>query len=97
MHRGDFVTNYYRPPVKAKGFDTFGPMGPVLVTADEIDPTNSNIRTYVNGEIKQDDNTPSAPQRGRTDRLYSEFKRWSRATQFGPAPPRAFRTFTLAM
>ncbi|MCB0091612.1 MAG: fumarylacetoacetate hydrolase family protein [Caldilineaceae bacterium] len=53
----DFVTNYYRPPVKAKGFDTFGPMGPVLVTADEIDPTNSNIRTYVNGELKQDDNT----------------------------------------
>jgi 5-oxopent-3-ene-1,2,5-tricarboxylate decarboxylase / 2-hydroxyhepta-2,4-diene-1,7-dioate isomerase len=53
----DFVTDYYRPPVKAKGFDTFGPMGPVLVTADEIDPTHVNIRTYLNGELKQDGNT----------------------------------------
>ena len=53
----DFVGNYYRPPVKAKGFDTFGPMGPVLVTADEIDPTNTEIRTYVNGELKQQGNT----------------------------------------
>lgn len=53
----DFVGNYYRPPVKAKGFDTFGPMGPYLVTADEIDPTNVEIRTYVNGELKQQDNT----------------------------------------
>ena len=53
----DFVTNYYRPPVKAKGFDTFGPIGPVLVTPDEIDPTNANIRTYVNGELRQNGNT----------------------------------------
>lgn len=53
----DFVGNYYRPPVKAKGFDTFGPMGPVLVTADEIDPTNATIRTYVNGELRQEGNT----------------------------------------
>ena len=53
----DFVGNYYRPPVKAKGFDTFGPMGPVLVTADEIDPTNAEVRTYVNGELRQQGNT----------------------------------------
>lgn len=53
----DFVTDYYRPPVKAKGFDTFGPVGPFLVTADEIDPTNLGIRTYVNGELRQDGNT----------------------------------------
>lgn len=53
----DFVGNYYRPPVKAKGFDTFGPMGPVLVTADEIDPTNTEIRTTINGELKQQGNT----------------------------------------
>lgn len=53
----DFVGNYYRPPVKAKGFDTFGPMGPVLVTADEIDPENTEVRTYVNGELKQQGNT----------------------------------------
>jgi 5-oxopent-3-ene-1,2,5-tricarboxylate decarboxylase/2-hydroxyhepta-2,4-diene-1,7-dioate isomerase len=53
----DFVTNYYRPPLKAKGFDTFGPLGPVLVTADEIDPANARIRTYVNGELRQEGNT----------------------------------------
>lgn len=53
----DFVGNYYRPPVKAKGFDTFGPLGPYLVTADEIDPADVEIRTYVNGELKQQDNT----------------------------------------
>ena len=53
----DFVGNYYRPPVKAKGFDTFGPMGPVLVTADCIDPTSTEVRTYVNGELKQQGNT----------------------------------------
>jgi 5-oxopent-3-ene-1,2,5-tricarboxylate decarboxylase / 2-hydroxyhepta-2,4-diene-1,7-dioate isomerase len=54
----DFVTNYYRPPVKAKGFDTFGPLGPWLVTADEIaDPANLDLRTYVNGELRQAGNT----------------------------------------
>jgi 5-oxopent-3-ene-1,2,5-tricarboxylate decarboxylase / 2-hydroxyhepta-2,4-diene-1,7-dioate isomerase len=53
----DFVTDYYRPPVKAKGFDTFGPIGPVLVTSDQIDPTNVNLRTYVNGDLRQEGNT----------------------------------------
>lgn len=53
----DFVTNYYRPPVKAKGFDTFGPLGPFLVSAADLDPTNVNVRTYVNDELKQDGNT----------------------------------------
>lgn len=54
----DFVTNFYRPPVKAKGFDTFGPVGPYIVTADEIaDPDNLNLRTYVNGALKQQGNT----------------------------------------
>ncbi len=53
----DFVGNYYRPPVKAKGHDTFGPMGPVLVSADQIDPTNVEIRTYVNDELRQQGNT----------------------------------------
>ena len=53
----DFVTNYYRPPVKAKGFHTFGPIGPVWVTADEIDPNNTQIITRVNGEVRQDGNT----------------------------------------
>jgi 5-oxopent-3-ene-1,2,5-tricarboxylate decarboxylase/2-hydroxyhepta-2,4-diene-1,7-dioate isomerase len=54
----DFVTNFYRPPVKAKGFDTFGPLGPWLVTADEIpDDGALDLRTYVNGELRQQGNT----------------------------------------
>ena len=40
---------------RGKSFDTFAPLGPVLVTADEIpDPNNLGIRTIVNGEKVQD-------------------------------------------
>jgi 5-oxopent-3-ene-1,2,5-tricarboxylate decarboxylase / 2-hydroxyhepta-2,4-diene-1,7-dioate isomerase len=54
----DFVTNYYRPPIKAKGFDTFGPLGPWVVTADELpDVSNLELRTTVNGEVRQQGNT----------------------------------------
>jgi len=54
----DFVQSFYRPPVKAKGFDSFGPLGPWMVTADAFgDPTNVTIRTFVNGELKQEGNT----------------------------------------
>jgi 5-oxopent-3-ene-1,2,5-tricarboxylate decarboxylase/2-hydroxyhepta-2,4-diene-1,7-dioate isomerase len=54
----DFVDNYYRPPVKAKGFDTFGPMGPWLVTTDELPDSGAlELRTYVNGELRQQGNT----------------------------------------
>ena len=41
-----------------KTFDTFCPMGPVLVTADEIsDPGSLDIRTVLDGEIVQQSNT----------------------------------------
>lgn len=41
-----------------KGFDTFAPLGPVLVTADEIpNPNALRIRTILNGEVMQDWNT----------------------------------------
>ncbi|MEP6714442.1 MAG: fumarylacetoacetate hydrolase family protein [Terriglobia bacterium] len=41
-----------------KSFDTFAPMGPYLVTADEIeDPHNLNIALTVNGETLQSSNT----------------------------------------
>jgi 5-oxopent-3-ene-1,2,5-tricarboxylate decarboxylase/2-hydroxyhepta-2,4-diene-1,7-dioate isomerase len=54
----DFVDNYYRPPVKAKGFDTFGPLGPWVVSADELpDTTSLELRTYVNGELRQQGST----------------------------------------
>jgi len=41
--------------VKGKSFDTFCPLGPVLVTADRIpDPQILPIRTILNGEIRQE-------------------------------------------
>ncbi|MEU8684448.1 fumarylacetoacetate hydrolase family protein [Streptomyces sp. NPDC048611] len=44
--------------LRGKGLDTFCPLGPVLVTADEVpDPQRLRIRTKVNGETVQDGST----------------------------------------
>ncbi len=41
-----------------KSFDTHGPVGPVIVTPDELgDPHRLDIQTRVNGELRQDSNT----------------------------------------
>ena len=41
-----------------KSFDTHGPIGPWVVTADEIgDPHGLDLRAYVNGELRQSSNT----------------------------------------
>ena len=41
-----------------KSFDTHGPIGPYLVTPDEVgDPHDLGIRCLVNGEVRQDSNT----------------------------------------
>jgi 2-keto-4-pentenoate hydratase/2-oxohepta-3-ene-1,7-dioic acid hydratase in catechol pathway len=41
-----------------KSFDTHGPMGPWLVTADEIaDPHNLILKTWVDDELRQNANT----------------------------------------
>jgi len=43
---------------RGKTFDTFAPLGPCLVTTDEIpDPNTLRIRTILNGEVMQDANT----------------------------------------
>ncbi|HVS53494.1 MAG TPA: fumarylacetoacetate hydrolase family protein [Opitutaceae bacterium] len=43
---------------QGKGFDTFCPLGPTLVTRDEIpNPNHLRIRTILNGETMQDWNT----------------------------------------
>ncbi|MEO6959908.1 MAG: fumarylacetoacetate hydrolase family protein [Burkholderiaceae bacterium] len=41
-----------------KSFDTFCPMGPWIVTADELDGNNTRVRCWVNGELRQDGLTP---------------------------------------
>jgi 2-keto-4-pentenoate hydratase/2-oxohepta-3-ene-1,7-dioic acid hydratase in catechol pathway len=45
--------------VTRKGFDTFCPVGPWIVTADEVGDAASRLqgRLWVNGELKQDANT----------------------------------------
>ena len=43
---------------RAKGADTFCPYGPWITMADEVpDPGNLQLRTWVNGELRQDSNT----------------------------------------
>lgn len=43
---------------RGKSFDTFAPLGPCIVTTDEIpDPQSLRIRTIVNGETLQDCST----------------------------------------
>jgi 2-keto-4-pentenoate hydratase/2-oxohepta-3-ene-1,7-dioic acid hydratase in catechol pathway len=43
---------------RGKSFDTFSPLGPCLVTRDEIpNPNALKIRTVLNGEVMQDWNT----------------------------------------
>jgi 2-keto-4-pentenoate hydratase/2-oxohepta-3-ene-1,7-dioic acid hydratase in catechol pathway len=41
-----------------KSFDTHGPIGPWIITADEVaDPHNLDLRCYVNDELRQSSNT----------------------------------------
>ncbi|WP_295132421.1 fumarylacetoacetate hydrolase family protein [uncultured Reyranella sp.] len=40
-----------------KSLDTFCPMGPWLVTSDEVDPENLGVKCWVNDELRQDANT----------------------------------------
>ncbi len=50
----------YRSPTwtLGKSFDTHGPTGPWIVTADEIvDPQDLRLRTWVNDELRQDSST----------------------------------------
>jgi 2-keto-4-pentenoate hydratase/2-oxohepta-3-ene-1,7-dioic acid hydratase in catechol pathway len=42
---------------KGKCCETFNPLGPALVPADEVDPANLGLRSWVNGEVRQDSNT----------------------------------------
>jgi 2-keto-4-pentenoate hydratase/2-oxohepta-3-ene-1,7-dioic acid hydratase in catechol pathway len=53
IQHGD-VSGWFR----GKSFDTFGPIGPVVVSQGEIgDPQNLEIRCRINGAVKQSGNT----------------------------------------
>ena len=54
----DYLENYYRPNLRVKCRDATTPIGPYLVDrADVADPHNLTIRTYVNGELRQEGTT----------------------------------------
>ena len=43
---------------RAKSFDTFGPIGPIIVKQEDFgDPYNINLKSFVNGELRQNGNT----------------------------------------
>ena len=57
-----------------KSWDTFAPIGPAIVTADEIaDPHNLDIKLWVSGELRQDLNTSDM---GRSVQEVVEFVTW---------------------
>ena len=43
--------------VRSKGGDGFTPLGPQLIDAASVDPAGLRVRTWVNGELVQDDTT----------------------------------------
>ncbi|WP_117236891.1 fumarylacetoacetate hydrolase family protein [Thermus sediminis] len=53
----DFVRDTFRPPIRAKGRDTFLPLGPFLVVEEVEDPQDLWLRAYVNGELRQEGHT----------------------------------------
>lgn len=57
-----------------KSWDTFAPMGPAIVTKDEItDPQNLNMKLWVSGELRQDLSTSDM---GRSIAEVIEFISW---------------------
>ena len=71
----DWQANRSGQWVKGKSFDTFGPLGPWLVTADEIpDPQAIPLTLAVNGAVKQKSNT--------SDMIFSVAEILSHLSQF---------------
>jgi 5-oxopent-3-ene-1,2,5-tricarboxylate decarboxylase / 2-hydroxyhepta-2,4-diene-1,7-dioate isomerase len=54
----DYLENWYRPNLRVKNRDGCTALGPWLVDATDLpDPHALGLRTYVNGELKQQGNT----------------------------------------
>lgn len=43
--------------VRSKGGDGYTPLGPNLIDARDVDPAGIRVRTWVNGELRQDDDS----------------------------------------
>ncbi|MTV36015.1 fumarylacetoacetate hydrolase family protein [Duganella radicis] len=54
----DYLENYYRPNLRVKNRDGCTPLGPWLVDRDDIpDPMRLQLRTRINGQLKQQGTT----------------------------------------
>ncbi|MFW0764470.1 4-hydroxyphenylacetate degradation bifunctional isomerase/decarboxylase [Trabulsiella odontotermitis] len=54
----DYLENYYRPNLRVKSRDTLTPIAPWIVDKSAIpDPHNLTLRTWVNGELRQQGTT----------------------------------------
>ncbi|VDZ79605.1 4-hydroxyphenylacetate degradation bifunctional isomerase/decarboxylase [Salmonella bongori] len=54
----DYLENYYRPNLRVKSRDGLTPIGPWIVDKEAIpDPHNLTLRTWVNGELRQEGTT----------------------------------------
>ncbi|PVV64309.1 2-hydroxyhepta-2,4-diene-1,7-dioate isomerase, partial [Pseudomonas sp. HMWF011] len=54
----DYLENYYRPNLRVKNRDATTPVGPWIVdVADVPDPGNLKLRTWINGELRQEGST----------------------------------------
>lgn len=54
----DYLENYYRPNLRVKSRDGLTPISPNVVPKEAIpDPHNLRLRTYVNGELRQEGTT----------------------------------------
>ncbi|MGE4608049.1 MAG: fumarylacetoacetate hydrolase family protein, partial [Myxococcota bacterium] len=46
-----------RTMTMGKSFDTHCPLGPAIVTGDEFEPSGHELKTTINGELRQHSNT----------------------------------------
>jgi 5-oxopent-3-ene-1,2,5-tricarboxylate decarboxylase/2-hydroxyhepta-2,4-diene-1,7-dioate isomerase len=54
----DYLENYYRPNLRVKNRDATTPVGPWIVDVTDVpDPSNLKLRTWVNGELRQEGST----------------------------------------
>lgn len=54
----DYLENYYRPNLRVKNRDCTTPVGPYIIDREQIaDPQNLKLRTWINGELRQEGST----------------------------------------
>ena len=54
----DYLENYYRPNLRVKNRDATTPVGPWIVDVSDVpDPSNLKLRTWINGELRQEGST----------------------------------------